>query len=821
MKWFAKYRWWKLGGLVLLAMLLLLVDRACYQITVPVTLEVRNQTLTVDVDGTIMKVGAIDTPRFLWFANASPVIHEYQIDGTDSTNNFTLDQAYFEQLASSPYYLFQVWMRDFDGTSAWRNVQIAQSQHIVQTISRPTPAMSIPLPTTASFEVHLQLQRPETPRTVDVIMDDHTSINITLDRNDRYIRITRSANNFEGTTEVGRAFFPQDPWPFAAMIISFLARTCLWALAILGVVLLGDALSAGLWHGAPGRWLALRRRRKPESASAISALPAQKHSLVRRGWEALTAAIHPIALLFLGVSLGFVLWIAKVQYRGLPHIYDANAYFFAAKMYAHGQLAAPLPSVAKLFPGPFVVQFAGKWFAQYPPGTALTLTPGIWLGLPWVIEPICGTLALLGCGLVLARLYNRQVATLAIILGTLSPFYSYLAASYLSHTIALFYLVWGWWALLRFMQGNGSQWYLYLAIICFGLGALTRDLVGILWITLVVSGCIVFGWAQIWCNWRSWLKPALVALGLVLCFGAISLCYNLYLTHDALVSPRTLFYAPDRWGFGMGIGFYGQHTLAAGLVNLDELLTSLATDLYGWPFYLTLAFVLLPFITGRARLVDWILLLCLIIMSGAYVGYFYHGIYLGPRYLFETLPFLLGLTARGILTLGTLGMQSGALASSYLSRVRQQQPSFIPGLWSLTTGILIACLMVCNLLYYLPRQTVVYHDYTGLPANYKVDLNAIYHSPLHQAIVVTNDFNFYEYVLFPLNDPTLHADIIYALASDPTQYAQLQVAFPGRKIYQLNVLDNGSVQYEAVDAPFAGAFSSPTRKSHKNNGLYQ
>ncbi|GHO89651.1 ArnT family glycosyltransferase [Dictyobacter formicarum] len=801
MKWFAKHRWWKLGGLVLLAMLLLLIDRACYQVTVPVTLEVRNQTLTVDVDGTRMKVGAIGTPRFLWFANISPVIHEYQIDGTDSTNNFTLNQTYFEQLASSPYYRFQAWMRDLDGTSAWRNVQIAQSKHIVQTISQPTSATSIPLPAATSFDVHLQLQRPETPRTVNVIMDDHTSISITLDRNDRYIRITRTPKDFGEATEVGRAFFPQDPWPFAAMVISFLARTCLWALAILAVVLLGDALSAGLWHGSIGRWLAVRRRRKPEFEGAVPDLPDQGHGPLRRGWEALTAAIHPSALLFLAASLGFVLWIAKVQYHGLPHIYDASAYFFAAKIYAHGQLAAPLPAVANLFPGPFILQFGGKWFAQYPPGTALTLMPGMWLGLPWAIEPICGTLALLGCGLVLARLYGRSIATLAIILGTLSPFYSYLAASYLSHTIALFYLVWGWWALLRFMQDKGSQWYLYLAVVCFGLGALTRDLVGVLWIALVVGGCIVLGWGRIRRNWRNWLKPTLVALGLVLCFGAFSLYYNFYLTHDALVSPRTLFYAPDRWGFGMGIGFYGQHTLAAGLVNLDELLTSLATDLYGWPFYLTLAFVPLPFITGRARLVDWILLVCLIIMSCACMGYFYHGIYLGPRYLFETLPFLLGLTTRGILTLGTLGMQTGALISSYLDRVRQKQPSSIPGPWSLTTGLLIVCLLACNLLYYLPRQTVVYQDYTSLPPNYKVDLNTIYHPKLHQAIVVTSDFLFYELVLFPLNDPDLHGDVIYALASDPTQYAQLQAAFPGRTIYQLNIRNNGSVRYETVDNP--------------------
>ncbi|GCE04347.1 hypothetical protein KDAU_16760 [Dictyobacter aurantiacus] len=792
-----------MGGLILLALLLVLIDRACYQVTVPVTLEVRHQTLTVDVDDSRLKVGTVAAPRFLSLSNGSPVVHEYQIDGTDSTNNFTLNQAYFEQLASSPYYRFQAWMRDFDGTSVWRDVQIAQAQRIIRTIARPASTMSVPLPSASSFDVHLQLQRPETPRTINVLMSDHTTIHITLDRNDRYIRVTRSSQNPIGgaDAEVARAFFPQNPWPFAAMIISFLVRTCLWALAILVIVLLGDALSVGLWHGAPGRWLSRLRRRRPTSENGYVASSVQKSGLIRRGWQGLTAAIHPVALLFLVIALVFVLWIALVEYHGEPHIYDANAYLFAAKIYAHGQLAAPLPSVPKLFPGPFVVQFDGKWFAQYPPGTALTLMPGIWLGMPWVIEPICGTLALLGCGLVLGQLYGRMVATLVIVLGTLSPFYSYLSASYLSHTIALLYLVWGWWALLRFMQEGRSQWNLYLAVVCFGLGALTRDLVGILWISLVVIGCIVLNQARIWRNWRTWrrwITPALMVLGLACCFGAVSMCYNLYLTHDALTSPRTLFYAPDRWGFGMGIGFYGQHTLAAGLVNLDELLTSLSTDLYGWPFYFTLAFVPLPFITGRARLVDWVLLFCLIIMAGAYIGYFYHGIYLGPRYLFETLPFLLGLTARGILTLGSLGMKTGAMVSSYLGRVRQQQPASISVPLSVATVLLIVCLVACNLFYYLPRQTVVYRDYTGLPPGYKVDLNAIYHPKLSRAIVVTDDFTLYQLVLFPLNDPDLRSDVIYALANDPTQYAQLRGAFPGRTIYQLNIDDNGTVHYITI-----------------------
>ncbi|GCE25962.1 hypothetical protein KDA_14460 [Dictyobacter alpinus] len=796
MKWLSKYRWWNLAGLIILAMLLLWLDRACYQFTLPVTLAMRNQSLQVHAGSTTLDLGKVGTPQYLVFADQDPVLHEYQMDGTDSTNNFSLDSNYFHQLATSPYYRFQAWMRDLAGTSMWRDLRIERPQQS-QTSSYPLkPGASIPLPSDPLFYVHVQLQRPETPRTLTLVMKDHSSVHITLNRNDRFMNATGSPLGLSDEKEIGRAYFPQDPLPFAAMVLSFIVRTLLWSLVLLILCIAGDIVLAFLRRALGGRLDIFRLRRNVNGGTTVANRPPL--NVFRRAWMALINAVHPFALMCLLGSLCFVLWIARVQYHGMPHIYDANAYFFAAKIYAHGQLAAPLPPAATLFPGPFMLQFAGQWFAQYPLGTALTLTPGMWLGHPWVIEPLCGTLALLGSGFVLARLYNRQIASLAVILGTLSPFYSYLAASYLSHAIALFYLVWGWWALLRFLQG-GAAWNIWLASICFGLAALTRDLVGILWIVLVAGSSIVLCWSQVRLYWRRWWRALLIALGLALCFVAISLGFNLLLTHNIFISPRTLFYAADTWGFGPGIGFYGQHTLAAGLVNLDELLTSLAIDLYGWPFYTTLAFIAIPFITRQARLIDWLLLGCLVSMVGAYVGYFYHGIYLGPRYLFETLPFLLCLTARGIITLALLGQKLGDRIAQWHTYNFPNQVTSYSSRWSLPTALLVGCLLACNLIYYLPRQTVVYKNYSGAPISYPIDVNTIYQSKLHNAIVVTSNSYLYQMVLFPLNDPAMHSDVIYALAGDPTQYAQLQKAFPGRKIYQINIIDNGAVQYEAID----------------------
>ncbi len=650
------------------------------------------------------------------------------------------------------------------------------------------------------------MQRPETPITLNLLMQDSSILHITLDRNNRAITVTRDSTTQEPTANVASAFFPTDTAPFAAMVLDTLLRSMLCAVFLLLIVLVGEMVLAVI----SSRWL----RNGRENASLVRNderdIPDTRYSqtanrlpfrhifpFLQRRWQDVTTALHPFALLALGASFLFVSWTAAVQYNGEPHIFDASAYLFAAKMYALGHLSVPIPAAIDRFPGPFMVSFDGRWFGQYAPGTALTLVPGIWLGVPWLVEPLLGTFALFGIGLIAARLYNKQVATLAVVLGTLSPFYTYLAASYLSHTIALFYFVWGLWALLRFAQGK-AIWNMALSAAFFGMAGLTRDLVALLFVAVMLPGVLLLSWRSLRQEWKRWLLGGCFFFAVGLFFLCISLGFNELLTGNIFITPRFLFFPGDHWGFGQGVGFYGQHTLAAGFVNLDELLTILAIDLFGWPFYFSFAFLVMPFLTRRAMSADWLLLAAAGIMTSAYIGYFYHGIYLGPRYLYETLPFLLMLTARGIVTLA----ETGKGVRTTLINLRKQQGAGKQPLtphYSVITMLLVAILIGCNILYFMPRQVALHQNYTGLSAGTSIDLNTIYHPPLHNAIVVTGDYSLYQFVLFPLNDPYLHDSVIYALASSPLDYAELRRAYPGRTLYQVIVSVDGSVRYTPVN----------------------
>ncbi len=792
--------------LIIILLSLLLADFICYQLALPIEVDEQGGNATLHVGSETIALGTLGSLQTLQFAAHDPVVHEYQIDGTDSTNNLTLDTHYLHTISSSLYYRFQAWMRDLAGTSHWSDVHISLNGHQITSVSWPANGSALALPSasaSSTLRIQLELRRPETPMSFDLVTSDHAVIQITLDRNNRTIVVNSEVQG--QSTQIASVFFPVDVLPFAAMVLDTLLRTAICALAVLLTVLLCEmGINVGKWgRGVTSRapWggrldtplphFPLKDREHAEEQSGLTT--ATRGNIVMRSWRSLTVALHPVALIMLVGSLCFVCWIALVQYQGEPHIYDASAYLFAAKMYATGHLAVPLPAAVDRFPGPFMILFNGQWFGQYAPGTSLTLVPGIWLGAPWLVEPLLGTFALLAIGLLAARLFDRRVATLAVLLGTLSPFYSYLAASYLSHAVALFYLAWGLWALLRFAQGEAG-WNLPLAALLFGMGALTRDLVAVLFVIIVVPGVLLLSRQPLRTSWRRWVVPGILFLAIALIFVFITLDFNILLTQSPWVTPRLLFFSGDRWGFGQGIGFYGQHTLAAGLVNIDELLTILEIDLYGWPFYFTLAFLALPFLTWRARKADWFCLVSATILIGAYVGYFYHGIYLGPRYLFESLPFLLILTARGILTLADAGQDAAQACRHFWYGNKQVIRNTI--VQSIPTLALVAMLLLCNLLYYLPRQIQLYQDYSGLPNGYHINLTQIYHHPaLHNAIVITSNYTIYQMVLFALNDPYLRGDVIYAWGSDTADYRELQRAFPGRKLYLMNIAADGSIQY--------------------------
>ena len=198
--------------IVLLALIAVLfgIDAVCYAIALPVDIDVQNGVGTLYVGSQVVALGKIGTPAELEFVLHDSAVHEYQIDGTDSTNNFTLNPQYITSLSSSPYYRFWAWMRDLDGTSRWRNLQVQADGQMRSGIMWPTNGTMVPLPAAGSLHVSVQLQRPETPMTLDLITADEKILHITLDRNNRQISVTEDVPGKGSNLPIASTFFPLD-----------------------------------------------------------------------------------------------------------------------------------------------------------------------------------------------------------------------------------------------------------------------------------------------------------------------------------------------------------------------------------------------------------------------------------------------------------------------------------------------------------------------------------------------------------------------------------------------------------------------------------
>jgi hypothetical protein len=245
------------------------------------------------------------------------------------------------------------------------------------------------------------------------------------------------------------------------------------------------------------------------------------------------------------------------------------------------------------------------------------------------------------------------------------------------------------------------------------------------------------------------------------------LVYNDTLTGSPWTLPRSMFDPSDRFGFGDGIGFHTRHTLAAGLANTDELLTLLQFDALGWPPLFLFGLIGLPFLVGRARAWDYVALGGLLAFVLAYIGYFYHGIALGPRYYFEAMPWLLLLAGRGAQVLGELAR--GRLAA----------------------GCVLGLLMLNCVAFYLPAEIQRRRDFSGFPD--ARPLHLAFTSPSLRgprlegvpspSLVLTTDWWLYSTELASLNCPSVPScPVLFGLVTSDARAEQVRSAFPERTL---------------------------------------
>ncbi len=213
------------GTLIILLLMLLvlttIVDPLVYRLAFPIQITISSTTFSVHADNQTLATTYAGSPKNLVINVQPSVLHEYQIDGTDSTNTNTIDIPYLESISNWWYYRFYAWMRNLDGTNIWRDMSIQCSSSNRQTISSPFGGEMIPL-SAAPCTIRASLQMPETTAGLTFRSSNGDIITFSLNRNDHQMKVLHNG------VEVAESYFPATIAPFAARVIDFIIRTVVW-----------------------------------------------------------------------------------------------------------------------------------------------------------------------------------------------------------------------------------------------------------------------------------------------------------------------------------------------------------------------------------------------------------------------------------------------------------------------------------------------------------------------------------------------------------------------------------------------------------------
>jgi hypothetical protein len=365
----------------------------------------------------------------------------------------------------------------------------------------------------------------------------------------------------------------------------------------------------------------------------------------------------------------------------LASINDEASYLLQARIFASGRWTAP----ARAFPQFFeqMHQFVTPVTAsKYPPGHALLLAPGVWLGVPELFPILLGGLAGALLFALARRLSTLPAALVCWILWVTSSGVRLYGTTYLSEVTTAFLWLCGWWALLRWRE-TGSRPFLLLLALCLSWGILTRPL------TMAVFGLFAAGALA----GRGTRRPRSADLGLAaLLVASILLLIPIWswkTTGNWRTTPYALYsrlYFPyERPGFGLDPAaplrrfppemtsldnyfrrVHREHTLSRLPAIAVDRLRAIAGDMWGGRWILLFFFGVGLFSAKRGSL--WALATC----GGAFLAYLlYAHAPAWSVYYYESLPVLAFFTALGLnramaFAADRVGARSGAVGRGAL-----------------------------------------------------------------------------------------------------------------------------------------------------------
>ena len=363
----------------------------------------------------------------------------------------------------------------------------------------------------------------------------------------------------------------------------------------------------------------------------------------------------PIAF---GVVTALVTWWVWGSLSQVAVYHDEAAYQLQARIFASGRWTAPAPPLPEFWEQ-MAVLVTPKLAPKMPPGHAILMVPGIWLGLPGLVSVVLSGVT---GGLLFAlarRVSGAWVALLAWFVWLTAPRALIWRAAYFSEATTGALWLASWWALLEWRTTRRRHWLLILAA-CIGWGAITRPLT-------MLAFALPVGLVVVWTvmQHREW-RDLTLALALGISILAIIPLWSSRTTGDARSTPLALYtrqYMPwDVPGFGFDstpplralphdlakvdaifVGLHTGHTVSALPQILWRRLSFVMSDVWsGWRSPLALLALLGLLVAPTA---GWFAFATAMVLFLSYASYAHAPSW--SVYYSESLPVLAFLTALG------------------------------------------------------------------------------------------------------------------------------------------------------------------------------
>ena len=297
------------------------------------------------------------------------------------------------------------------------------------------------------------------------------------------------------------------------------------------------------------------------------------------------SSILVLLLAFFAFAMSAIL--SRTVFERLPHLEDEVAYLYQARVFAAGEVVAPIPEPRRAFWQPFVVDYdaTGARFGKYTPGWPAILSIGLLLGQGWLVSAWLAALSVVLLYRLAAEIFGVPTGLFAAALMAFSPAALLLNASLMGHTASLFcalVFIYACWRIergrLAFRWGLVGGTALGLLVITRPLTALAIALPWIIWSGLRLLQHI--GPGRLGDFWRT-LRPLLALSALALLVAVALPLFNDAATGEPAKNLYTLVWDYDSIGFGECCGRNG-HNLERAIRHARYDLSLTAADLFGW-----------------------------------------------------------------------------------------------------------------------------------------------------------------------------------------------------------------------------------------------